>query len=91
VFKINLKKILKCEKGKVRSAFQDFRVRGFVIFIAKHPTYNNSGIAKKKGTNISGFQGLGFQKPKSNKQALLNFEKVKGCGTNTSGFWDSGF
>jgi hypothetical protein len=60
VFNINIKKLPKCEKGKVRPAFRDFGVQGFTVFIAKHPTYNNSRIAKKKGTNILGSRGLRF-------------------------------
>jgi hypothetical protein len=40
---------------------------------------------------ISGFGVSGFQIPNNNTQQLPEFRKVKGCGTNTSGFQDSGF
>jgi hypothetical protein len=68
------------------------RFQGFKYQTTIH---NNSRILKGERMwdhhfGISGFGISGFQIPNHNTQQFLNFEKVKGCGTNTSGFRVSG-
>jgi hypothetical protein len=78
----------------VRPTFQDFGVQGFMVFITKHSTYNNSRIAKKKGTNISDFGGFqGFQMPNNNTQQLpiLKGERMWDQHFGISGFGVSRF
>jgi hypothetical protein len=54
---INIYKLMKCKKGKVRPAFWDFGVRNFVSSDVQTSTYTNFRDAKKgKGeTHILGF------------------------------------
>jgi hypothetical protein len=61
-------------KEKVGPAFWDFRVQGFVVFIAKQQNTTIPEIAKRKecGTNISGFRGSESHDFKSQKTSTTN-------------------
>jgi hypothetical protein len=78
----------------VGPTLRDFGVSGFQM-----PNNNTQQLPKcEKGERmwnqhfgISGFRGFGVSNTKQQHTTTPEFRKVKGCGTNTSGFQDSGF
>jgi hypothetical protein len=76
---LDIHKFPKCKNGNVRSAFWDFCVQGFAVFIAKHPTYHNSLIVKRKALTIQDFgvRDFGVSNVKPRNTIIHEIAKTK--------------
>jgi hypothetical protein len=76
----------------VEPTLRDFGFRGFKCQITKH---NNPRIPKEKNVELTFWyfriRDFGISNVEPQHTTVPKFRKVKGHGTNTSGFWVSGF
>jgi hypothetical protein len=87
------------EKRTWKLTFQNFRISGFEIprlQKTKHQPQTIPEIAEEKWVWKLTFQnfriqGFGVSNVKPQHTTITKFRKVKGCGTNTLGFWVFGF